>query len=246
MEPDFSRTETASTPPEWGCDALSRSLELAHENALRTFAVEDRRVVPLIEVDDIFRQLVDDLGSRPEPLSGGMLMRTHSHFLGAVSMTLGGRVAEAYALLNRSLKTAMQGVFISGHPERQQLWINRHNDEASRREMQTEFKARRIRRHLQRIDAASAKICDKLLLRTLERIDHSNVYDGATASPAREVGEARVGREYFVQGGEVQRSCLRTAAQVGICCLCLFYYVFADHYRNSGIPKRLTALRQGH
>jgi hypothetical protein len=173
-------------------------------------------------------------------------MRSHGRFLGATSLALSGLVAEAYTLLNRSLMAALQGVFVAADPERQQLWINRNNDDAARERMRTEFKAGNLRRHFRQTDASTAMICETLLRRTSDHSDHPNTY----ADPFRKPGVARprfdVTAEYFVPSGEVQRYCLRTAAQVGICVLSMFFHVFPDHYRESGIPDRLTKLRHGH
>jgi hypothetical protein len=246
VELNHRQFESGAPTQAWGADALSRSLDAGHANARRTFAIDRRHCDPLVEVDAVYRQVLSNMDGSPEHLAGAMLMRTHSHFLGAVSMAMSGMIAEAYVLLNRSLKTATQALFVAGHPQRQQLWINRHNDDAARASMQAEFKIQNIRRHLRQVDPSTAAICEKLLQRTIDHSDHANTHNGAHGTPARDLGELGEEREYFVHHGEVQRYCLRSATQVGICCLSIFYYVFADCYRSSGIPERLTRLRHGH
>jgi hypothetical protein len=57
---------------------------------------------------------------------------------------------------------------------------------------------------------------------------------------------ADVTSEYFVCDDEVQRSGLRSLAQVGICCLSIFYYAFADRRRELQLGPSLNKLRQGH
>lgn len=246
MELNHRASDGVATTQTWGADALSRSIDAAHANARRTFAVDYSHCAPLVEVDGVYRQLIAQMDRNPEQLAGAMLMRTHSHFLGASSLALSGMVAEAYALLNRSLKTGMQAVFVAGNTERQQLWINRHNDEASRANMQVEFKAHNIRRHLRRIDPTTAAVCEKLLQRTMDHSDHPNTFGSSHQATENLGGPLAADREYFIYQGEVQRFCLRSATQVGICCLSVFYYVFADYYRSSGIADRLTKLRHGH
>jgi hypothetical protein len=39
---------------------------------------------------------------------------------------------------------------------------------------------------------------------------------------------------------------LRTAAQVGICALSLFYYVYGEQFREQKLDARLAQLRHGH
>lgn len=236
---------SATSTNTWGVDALSSTLDTAHANARRAFAIDPEYCTPLIEIDALYRQLNENINPYEERLSGVMLMRCHSHFQGGVSLALSGMVAEAYALLNSALKTAMQGVFVAGHPARQQLWVNRHNDDSTRRLMRDEFKAKNVRRHLRQLDATTATICDKLLRRTADHADHPTTQQRPHQSAADRSAPRRA-LEYFVEPGEVQRHCLRTAAQVGICCLSMFYYVYSDSYRSAGIPERLTKLRRGH
>jgi hypothetical protein len=233
--------------PTWSCDSLTQAIDVAHANARRTFVVDRALCDPLIEIDALFRHLVDNLAGHPEQLAAAMLMRTHGYFLGGVSLALSGMVAEAHALLNRSLRTCMDGVFVAGDAHRQRLWTNRQDDEASRQRMQAEFKSHRVRQRLVDLDPATAEACEKLLHRTADHSHHPNAY----AAPHRpeiadDADRAAPDGEYFVHQGEVQRFCLRTAAQVGIACLSVFYYVYGDLYRELELPARLTKLRQGH
>lgn len=236
---------SATSTSTWGVDALSHTLDMAHANARRAYSVDPEHCAPLVEIDALYRQLNANVGPHEERLSGVMLMRCHSHFQGGVSLALSGMVAEAYVLLNSALKTAMQGVFVAGNPARQQLWINRHNDDSSRRLMRGEFKAKNVRRRLRELDPKTAAICDKLLRRTADHADHPSVQQ-RPQRPAADGATPGKALEYFVEPGEVQHHCLRSAAQVGICCLSMFYYVYGDCYRSSGIPERLTELRRRH
>jgi hypothetical protein len=230
----------------WGADRLSRTLDVAHANARRTFAIDRQRCGALVEVDALYRLLLGHLEGNPELLAGALLLRTHSLYLGAVSMALSGMVAEAYALLNRSLKTGLQGAFVAAHLHRQQLWINRNNDAAARALMQDEFKSQNLRRHLGQIDSATLAICETLLRRTRDHSSHPNAYAVSSRNPTTDREAFTATQEYFVDDGEVQRYCLRSAAQVGICCLSIFFYVFPEEYRTAEIPDRLTLLRHGH
>jgi hypothetical protein len=112
--------------------------------------------------------------------------------------------------------------------------------------MQAEFKSEKMRRHLRSIDPSTAEICEKLLRRTRDHADHPNTYADPSKGAGMKDGRLDVDREYFVSDGDVQRYCLRSAAQTGICCLTMYFYVYPDQYREAGIPDRLTALRHGH
>jgi len=246
MKPANSISPEAERAHVWGADPLSRFLDAAHANARHAFADDRERYDSLVEVDALYRLLLENLGDSPEQLSGALLMRAHGLFLGAVSLALSGLVAEAYVLLNRSLKASLQGVYVAADPTRQQLWVGRNNDGASRKLKQAEFKTEKMRRRLEQFDPATAAICEKLLRRTMDHSDHPNTYADPFGKPLSGQPRFDVAQEYFVEGGEVQKFCLRSAAQVGICCLSMFFYVFPDRYRDTDIPDRLTNLRQGH
>ena len=232
---------------EWGFDGLSQTLDVAHANARRTFANEREHCDALVEIDALFRDVLSSLKGNPELLAGALLLRTHSQYLGAVSMTLSGMVAEAYVLLNRMLKVALQGVFVAAHPERQQLWINRNNDDDAQALMQAEFKSQNLRRHFRKIDSSTLAICETLLRRTRDHSNHPNAYaDHVRKAASTERPQFQRRRNTSSTDDEVLHYCLRSAAQVGICCLSIFFYVFPDEYRSAGIPDRLTKLRHGH
>jgi hypothetical protein len=232
--------------PAWGADPLGKFIDAAQANAQATFSDDHERYQALADVDGVFRQLIPSVGDAPERLSAVMLMRAHGAFLTAARLALSGQVAEAYALLHGLLRTALQGVFVAGSASRQQLWANRNDDDDARKRMQLVFKSENIRRHFRQIDAATAAICDKLMRRTLDHSAHPNTYADVFRAPSDAAPLRDFTQEYFVHGGEVQRFCLRSAAQVGICCLSMFYYVFPNQYRASDIPDRLNKLRHGH
>jgi hypothetical protein len=230
----------------WDADALSRFLEAAHAHTRAAFGEEQQLCGALVEVDALFRTVVEHLGGAAEPLAGSLFIRAHGRFLGAVSLALSGLVAESYALLNRSLAAALQGVFVAADPVRQQYWMNRNNDDAARDLMRVEFRTANLRRHFRQTDSATAMVCETLMRRTSDHSDHPNTYADPFRKPAQNGDAFDVDEEYFVAGGEVQRYCLRTAAQTGICVLSMFFHVFPDQYREAGIPERLTQLRRGH
>jgi hypothetical protein len=102
----------------WGADALSTFVDIAHANARRSFTYDRERCEALIEVDSLYRQVLSNLSGSADQLACSLLMRSHGLYLGAVSMALSGMIAESYGLLNRTLKTALQGVFVAGNSTR--------------------------------------------------------------------------------------------------------------------------------
>ncbi len=234
------------TPPAgWGDDTLSQFMSAGWRNAVDAFIEDAEQYRPLADVDGVYRRLIENLADNPEHLAGTLLVRSHASFLAAASLALSGQAAEAYRLMRGALQAALLGLFVSGNAERQKLWAGRNDDEAARARTRTEFNHDRLVEHLRTIDPATAKIAATLRNRTLEHESHPNTY--SSPSKARPEGKRfDFTREYFVRGDEVQRYCLRTATQVGICALSILFYVFPERYRSLGLGESLTKLRQGH
>ncbi len=245
MESADQLSSALVAPEGWNDQPLGAFMTAAWSNALAAVANDRQRFDALAEVDGLYRQLISSLGGATERLSVALVMRAHGMFLSAAALGLSGLVAEAYALLRGSLEAGLQGVFVAGAPERQQLWINRNNDDEARAQALREFDGENMLRRLREIDAATAAIYEKLHRRADDHSAHPNTFadifrDDEPGAPVD------VTHEYFVDGGEVQRFCLRSAVQVGICCLSMFFYVFPERYRAGEIAERLAKLRHGH
>jgi hypothetical protein len=231
--------------PVWGADTLTQFIESARVHAQETIADDGEHFAALLDIDGIYRLLIPSVGNS-ERLPAVMLVRTHGSFLAAAGLALSGQPAEAYILLHTLLRTSLHAVFVAGNAGRQQLWMNRNNDDGARKQAQTVFKSENIRRHFRQIDAKTAGVCEMLMRRTLDHSSHPNVYADVFSPRSGGGAEQDFTEKYFVRGDEVQRYCLRSVAQAGICCLSMFFYVFPDLYRDSDIPRRLTQLRQRH
>lgn len=230
----------------WAGEPLAQFLAAAWRNTVNSFGAERQRYAALAEVDSVFRRLIENLADSPEHLSSTLVVRTHAAFLAAASLALSGQVAEAYVLLRQSLRAALQGLFVAGSPERQRFWASRNDDDDARRRMESEFSDAAMLSRLREVDAATAGIYQKLDQRTLDRSGHPNTFATLTRQTPADAAGNDFTRKYFVRDDDVRRSCLRSAVQVGICCLSIFFYVFGDEYRELELEAPINKLRQGH
>lgn len=234
---------------DWGSEPLSAFLTQGWRHTADTFANERGRFDALADVDRAFRTLVENLGGSADPLAAVQVVRAHGSLLAAASLATSGQLAEAYELMRSVLAAGLQGLFIAGDAERQKTWLARNDDPSSRGRRDDEFTPARMHRHLEKIDATTAAIFDKLDGRAAEQSDHPNAnmgHFGAAANGKRGAEPLGVEQTYFAVGHETQRFCLRSLAQVGICTLSLFFYAFPELYRSAGLDAQLTKLRQGH
>lgn len=124
--------------------------------------------------------------------------------------------------------------------------LRRHDDEASRRRVQSEFTIRKLLDHLNSIDANTHGVAQRLYDRTIDYGGHPNERS-VTAQVKTEFTESRIefSAEYFCCGNLVHRVALNSTAQTGICCLDMFYHAFRDRYRILGIDLELDEIRKG-
>jgi hypothetical protein len=126
------------------------------------------------------------------------------------------------------------------------LWVSRNDNEEAQQRVRIELGSGAPFEQLQQTDAATAGIYQTLLNRAIDRSRHPNTYANVGRQASGGAVGAELTREYFVCDDDVQRSCLRSAAQVGICCLSIFFYVFQERYRELGLDVSINKLRQGH
>jgi hypothetical protein len=231
---------------QWAGNPLAQFLAAAWRNTVHSFSAETDHYRTLAEVDAVFRALVGDAGVNKDRVSAGFLVRAHAAWLTTASLGLSGQVAQAYSLMGSVLETALQGLFISGSPERQQLWLGRNDDDNAELRADTMLDMEAALTHLHELDPATANVYAKLQARAKDRGAHPNTYANLsrTASPGAEPADCK--GEYFICDNDIQRACLRSTAQVGICLLSIFYYMFGDQYRELELGERINKLRQGH
>jgi hypothetical protein len=232
---------------EWSGDPLARFLAAAWRNTVQSFSSEPQQYGVLGEIDGIYRQLVNDEQlHQAKRFLTTFLVRSHGAHLAASSLALSGQVAEAYVQMRAGLETALNGLFIADSTDRQQLWIGRNDSEEAGAQAIAMFDDLEALSNLQAIDAATAKVYEQLHARAADRQFHANTFAiGNREAPSDSVS-AEVTHKYFVLGDEVQRSCLRSVAQVGICCLTIFYYAFPERYRELQLDVSVKQLRRGH
>lgn len=198
----------------------------------------------LSEVDVIFNVLTACSEDSPERVARSMLIQTHGALRAASLLALSGQVAESYSLMRTTLRSAMHGVFMAGDEDRQRIWLARVDDDRSADLKRATFANGLMLRHLRQLDAATAGIYERLHHRTIDRGLHANCHGGGSENHAGSSAES--GCDDFALDDEVQRSALRSAAQVGICTLSMFYYVYGDLFRKYQLDDRLASLRHGH
>ncbi len=232
-------------PADWNSDSLAKFLETSHRNVIVAFLKLRPKYDSLAALDRLFCDVTENLSQNPEFLSGFLLFRSHSAFRGASLACLSGTLAECYMLLRGSLESALYGLYVAGDTSRQEIWAQRHEDAASFHRMRGEFTISTVMNHLDSVDSATRGIAKQLYDRTIDFGGHPNQRAVSTQMKIKtSASRLEFAHEYFVCGDVAHEYAMKSAAQVGICCLDMFYHVFRDIYRKVGVDKRLDDIRK--
>jgi hypothetical protein len=234
----------ANPPTGWGEDPLSDFVTRALNNI---FATQDQRPEDygrLVEIDRVFRTLLENLNHTDEWFAGFFVLQSHSAFLGAARLAMSGQLSETYVLLRSCLEHALYGLYLSAHPGQVSTWLERHKDEASRKKARRHFEMRVLFEHLRAVDPRRYETVKLLYERTIDYGAHPNPRALFSALEQEEAeGTIHFQRLYLVGDDEPLHLCLKSTAQVGVGSLEVFRNIYRTRYELVGIEPRLGELR---
>ncbi|MBY4728685.1 MULTISPECIES: hypothetical protein [Burkholderia] len=234
-------------PKRWSADEITKFFDITRNNQFATFSNNHDAFGRYIDIDLGFRQLISD-GLHHSKLwfSGFFVTRAHSAFLAATSAACSGQVVEAYALNRVVLEHALYGFFLARKPDLREVWLKRHDDEASLREVKRTFKITDMIDELAIIDANEAKVADALYQRTIDHGAHPNERALMQGLADEKMGEdIRFNTNYLFPTGAPLELCHKTTAQVGVCTLSMFRPLMKERYDVLDLTGRLDHLRKG-
>ena len=148
-------------------------------------------------------------------------------------------------VLRGCLESALYGLYMAGDTNRQEIWLRRHDDVASRNRVKGEFTIGTVLKHLETVDAKTHGIVKALYDRTIDYGAHPNERAISTQIKTESSGpHHEFTAQYLLCGDMPHKVCLKSSAQIGICCLDIFCNVYRDRYRILGIDLRLDQIRQ--
>lgn len=237
---------TRVLPPGWGADPLSSFLDGAHGNVLAAFERRNAQFSRLGEIDDLFRRIAETRVSHGETPLRLFLLRSHTAFLGGTNVCLCGLPPEAYMVLRGCLEAALYGCHVAVNPNTFSVWINRHQDDASRKQAKSEFAFGRILSSLRELHQATSGVAKTLYEELIDLGAHPNEL---SIMAQLEKGTAP-GEDFnflnLVTGEHPQyQLCLRRTAQVGVCALQIYWRADPQRIEELRLGSALDKLGQG-
>lgn len=235
-------------PEGWGLDRITHFIEAARQNEIASFHGHREIFEKLLALNERFwttrRNLTlhmaevintkhsgksfDQLKLDPEDwLELYFFMRAHASFLGAVRLGLSAQCPEAYTLLRGVIENAQYAFYVSTDDSLKRTWLDRHKDEASRKEVRKKFGTTKIGEALETKDPALAARVSDLYDETIDLGAHPNVKAFlANAIQTNSKGEIVLSVAYL-NPGELEELLKRTL-DVGNATLDLFRAIFPN------------------
>ena len=159
---------------------------------------------------------------------------------------MAGQTYETYPLLRSCLECAAYGLHIGDNDTRTIIWLNRHDDDDSKKIMRSEFKNEKLKATISSVnDSVFSKAFELLYEKTIDYGGHPNQLGLHTGQSVIEEDAQTEFRTIFLDGdGDQLDSALNTTGLVGIWSLYAFQHVYPARFELLGVKHRLIEIRQ--
>ncbi len=232
---------------EWGKDSLSEYLSTSIHNVEASVENLAGPYQRLSDIDGVFLDVLSHRPSEEDLVAGSMCFRAHCSYRSSVQLALCGQLAESHMTLRGALESSLYAFYVKGNLTRQELWIRRHDDEQTKRQMKNEFTVGKVMSHLAQRDVTVHRVAKKLYEHTIDFGGHPNHRAVASQTKVVPTGPESfdVRNEYFEVGSLAHDLAIKTCARVGVCCVDLLKLVFWERVRLLGMDDQISHLRAG-
>ncbi|WP_157792053.1 hypothetical protein [Pseudorhodobacter sp. MZDSW-24AT] len=235
-------------PTDWGNDALTQYLDAHRFNQLATFANKKSQLNDLIEIDSMFRKLLDG-AINPKPfLPFGFIFRAHSAYLSACSSVMGGQLYEAQSLLRVALEQAGYGHYIGSDEARWKRWMAREEprSRSQKDKWREEFTHGKVAKAITAADGSVGEIYNQLYERSISYGAHPNQLGDSMGSAIEDLEDG--GKHFltiYLHGNGIALDfAIKSTSQVGLCVLRIAKIIYPFRMQATGLDLELDAICQ--
>jgi hypothetical protein len=160
----------------WGKDKLTQEIEKAFCNIGVSFLKLKPHFYLLKKANEIFIDAFEQINTDTieREIAGLLFGRAFGCFLGAVRLSSSGQMTETWILLRALIENCLYAFYIFASPERADIWVNRHKDEASNKKCKDTFKVGSIWAELKIRSKRTANEAKTLYDKTIDWGAHPN------------------------------------------------------------------------
>jgi len=235
-----------SSPPAWGKDEVTKHLDTMRNNSYATFANLTPEFRKLLEIDKAFRLVCENLSHSDDWFSSFFIIRSHSSWLSAVSLSTSAQIPDTYVVLRAALESALYGLHISKNPELKEVWLQRGESSQHNTKVREQFKFRPLIDTLDNENSKEAEVAKKLYNQCIDDGAHPNERGFmGNLNMEKNGGDVHFTVKYLNPEPLPLRLALKSTARVGVCILGIFSHVYKKRFEILGITDQLPNLRDG-
>lgn len=239
-------TAMKPAPPRWGEDKLTAFFDLARENSFASYARLRGHWAKLLEIDSAFLLITENLVNPPDHAAPFFLLKAHSAFRAAASLAMAGQSPEAFMVMRGCVENALYGLYVNRNDGAFEIYLNRHDDDASRARAKSTFTIANMWKCLRGIDDKLLGESQQIYERTIDFGAHPNVAGLLTAlKMSKTEDETRFNVMYITSDHEMIKGTMKSAAIAGVTAIGIFRHVFKERYDLLGLTHKLPSLREG-
>ncbi len=237
---------TKPLPSKWAADSLSDHIDAAFGNSLATFVHKKPQYSILLTVDNCFLEITQNLSVTGELLEPLFLIRSHSAFRAGCQLAMSGQCTESFCVFRSCLEFALYGLSIAKNKSLGEIWLHRHRDDESNKQVRREFSYRAVISVLKDVDPELCKTVNMLYERTIDFGGHPNERSiTSNITMNMDDGDALI-KQYYLLGDTLALDHgLKSAAQIGLSSLYIFRHIFREKFDILDVTTTLDQLR-GH
>jgi hypothetical protein len=226
--------------------SLARFLETVHRNQQSNRQRFPARYRIIQRVDDCFVGVGKHLANAQPLFTGPMFLRSQYAYKTAAGMTLAGQFAESFVMMRSCLEYAGYAFLIFADPRHEEVFVNRHVDDASKRTQRKKFEISNITRKIKDFDQKLGDLYKELYDRSIDFGGHPN--------PSAMLGGMNIDKDQHEQMTSMTTFALTVepriiefamhkVAQVGLTSLYIFQHIFKEKFELLGVRVKMDALR---
>jgi hypothetical protein len=227
--------------------SLDRFLETVRRNQQSNRKRFPERYRIIQRVGDCFWAAGEHLADAKPIFTGPMFIRSHYAYKAAAGMTLAGQFSESFVMMRSCLEYAGYALLIFIDPHLEEVFLNRHVDNASKKTQRGKFEIPNVIRKIAGFYQRLSDIFKDMYDRSIDFGAHPNPNGMLGAmNIIKDSDEQMTGMSTvaLAEDLKVTEFAIHKVAQVGLTSLCIFQHMFTEKFEMLGIRAELDALKQ--
>ncbi|HQS73969.1 MAG TPA: hypothetical protein PLU16_02085 [Gallionellaceae bacterium] len=144
------------------------------------------------------------------------------------------------------MENALYGLYLAQNPESRETWLRRHDSDADKKKVKSEFKIGTFLELAKTVDPSEGKVAATLYERTIDYGAHPNERALMQSLQIKHEADIIEFKTTYLDGDSDQlRFLLKTLAQVGVCTLSLFRVTYRERFDILGVTASLDHIKKG-